>query len=196
MKKLAYLFSFLLVIGVLSSQATYAQNAHTITKKEKRRIERLRKEKEKKMQRAASRTYLMELLKHKYFVFQADYVISPGGTAYVVSPDINFLAVEGNKMVVQFGLNGVIGLNGVGGITARGTTMNYKFEPGIKKNNMTVVTDMSLDGPGLPPHLIMNVSDDGTGQLNIQLNNGRMITLYGQVVSPKKATIFVGQSLF
>lgn len=195
MKKFAYFIGMLLVLSILFGQAADAQNVKSMTKKEQKRIEKLRKEKEKNMKRATSRNYYMELLKKKYFVFQADYVITPRGTSFVLSPDINFFSVVGKKVVLQFGLDGVIGLNGVGGITARGTTMNYKFLPG-KKNNMFISTDVSLVGPGLPPHITMNVADDGTGQLTIQLNSGRIITLYGQVVSPKKASIFVGQSIF
>ncbi|MBN2614321.1 MAG: DUF4251 domain-containing protein [Bacteroidales bacterium] len=195
MKKIAYFVGMFLVMAVLFGQTADAQNAMILSKKEQKRIEKLRKEKERNMKRAASRTYYMELLKKKYFVFQADYVITPRGTSFVVSPDINFFSVVGNKVIIQFGLDGVIGPNGVGGITARGTIMNYKLVPG-KKNNMYISTDVSLVGPGLPPHITMNVADDGTGQLTIQLNNGRIITLYGQVVSPKKASIFVGQSIF
>lgn len=195
MKKIAYFIGMLLVMALLSGQTADAQNVKHMTKKEQKRIEKLRKEKEKNMKLAASRTYYMELLKKKFFVFQADYVITPRGTSYVLSPDINFLSVVGNKMIVQFGLDGVIGYNGVGGITAKGTTMNYKFTTG-KKNNMFISTDMSLIGPGLPPHITMNVADDGIGQLTIQLNSGRIITLYGQVVSAKKASIYVGQSIF
>ncbi|MBN2638427.1 MAG: DUF4251 domain-containing protein [Bacteroidales bacterium] len=195
MKKLAYLLSFLFVISIMSVQTLDAQNVHVLSKKEKKRIEKLRKEKERNMKRAASRTYYMELLKQKYFVFQADYVITPRGTSFVLSPDINFFSVHGNKVIIQLGLDGAIGPNGVGGITVNGSTMNYKFIPG-NKNNMMISTDVSLVGPGLPPHVTMNVADDGTGQLTIQLGNGRILTLYGQVVSPKKASIFVGQSIF
>lgn len=193
MKKTAFIVG-LLFMFFLSFQSLEAQNTHFLSKKEKRHIERLRKEKERSMQRAASRTYMIELLKNKYFTFQADYLITSYGNSLILDPSINFLSVDGNQMILQFGLDGRIGLNGVGGITARGTTLNYSFKPG--KNNLTVITDMNLFGPGLPPHINLNVTDDGTGELTIQFGNGNVITMYGQVVSPRKASVFVGQSLF
>lgn len=195
MKKLVYFLSLVLVFGFLVSGQGYAQNFQ-LTKKEKRRLEHLRKEKERKMDRATSRIYYSQLLKNKYFVFTADYLIGPEGTAFVVSQDINFLSVNGNKVILQFGREGFVGWNGVGGITARGTLMGYRFNPGKHKNSMTVTTNVNLIGPGLPPHIYINVSDDGTAQLNIQPGGGGMITMYGQIVSPKKAGIFVGQSIF
>ncbi len=195
MKKLVYFLGMFLVAGILSIQVGVAQNTGSLTKQEKNKIEKLRKEKEKKMQRALSKAYYAKLLKEKYFVFMADYVVGPNGTAFVVSPDINFFSVNGNNVVIQFGMEGVVGLNGVGGITARGTILDYKFNQG-KKNNMSVTTDINLIGPGLPPHIYINVSDDGTAQLNMQTGNGALITMYGQIVSPRKAVIFTGQSIF
>lgn len=196
MKKLVYFIGVLLVFSVLSGQTTYAQHTKTLSKKEKRRIERLRKEKAKEKNLAASRAHYMEMLKNKDFVFQADYVITPRGTTYTLSPDINFLAVVGNRMIVQFGLDGYPGPNGAGGITVKGHPKGYTFTPGKKKNNMSVTSNMILIGPGQPPHIGLTVSDDGTGQLQVQLGYGRTLILHGQLITPKKAKIFVGQSLY
>ncbi|HDO06230.1 MAG TPA: DUF4251 domain-containing protein [Bacteroidetes bacterium] len=195
MKKLIYFISIFLVAGLLFGEVAYAQSKE-LTKKEKHHLERLRKKKERSMKRAISREYYTKLLKEKYFVFQADFLIGAHGESFVLSPDINFMSVNGNKVILQFGFNNAIGWNGVGGITVRGTLSNYQVHLGKKKNNLSMSTNMYLIGPGLPPGISLNVSDDGTAQLMVQPAGGPPFVVYGQIVSPKKANIFVGQSLF
>ena len=195
MKKLIYLIGIFLIAGLLFGEVAYGQN-QVLTKKGKHHLELLRKKKERSMQREISRKYYTQLLKEKYFVFQADFLTGPRGASYILSPDINFMSVNGNNVVLQFGFEGAIGWNGVGGITVRGTLSGYQVFPGKKKNNLYMTTNINLIGPGLPPNISMNVSDDGTAQLTIQPAGGGPIIVYGQIVSPKKANIFIGQSLF
>ncbi len=195
MKKLIYFIGIFLIAGLLFGGVAYAQN-QTPTKKEKHHLEQLRKKKERSMKREISRKYYTQLLKEKYFVFQADFLTGPQGASFILSPDINFMSINGNNVVLQFGFNGVIGWNGVGGITVRGTLSDYQVHLGKKKNNLYMTTNVNLIGPGLPPNIYLNVSDDGTAQLTIQPAGGAPIMVYGQIVSPKEADIFIGESLF
>ncbi len=195
MKKLIYFTGIFLLAGLLFGEVAYAQN-QVLTKREKRQLEQLRKKKERSMKRKTSREYYTKLLKEKYFVFQADFLIGAHGESFVLSPDINFMSVNGNKVILQFGSNEAIGWNGVGGITVRGTLSNYQVHLGNKKNNLSLSTNLNLIGPGIPPGISLNVSDDGTAQLLVQPAGGNPFVVYGQIVSPKKANIFVGQSLF
>ena len=195
MKKLIYFIGIFLIAGLLFGEVAYAQNQE-LTKKEKHHLEQLRKKKERSMKREISREYYTKLLKEKYFVFQADFLTVPQGTSFILSPDINFMSVNGNNIILQFGFNGAIGWNGVGGVTVRGTLSDYQVHLGKKKNNLSMTTNMYLIGPGLPPNISLNVSDDGTAQLIIQPAGSAPIMVYGQIVSPKEADIFIGQSLF
>jgi len=195
MKKLMYYIGIFLLAGFMMGQTAYAQTT-TLTKKEKRHLEQLRKKKERTMQRQASRKYYLQLLEHKYFVFEADYLTGPGGASFILTPDINFMSVDGNRAVLQFGFEGAIGWNGLGGITVNGTLQGYQVLVGKKKNNINVTAQMIPAGPGLPPDITLNVSDDGTAQLYLQPAGSGPIILYGQIVSPKKANIFIGTSLF
>ncbi len=195
MKKLSYLIGIFIFAGLLFGGVTFAQNQN-LSKRQKHHLEQLRKKKERTMQREVSREYYTQLLKEKYFVFQGDYLVGQEGNSFILSPDINFMSVNGNNIILQFGFNGAIGWNGVGGITVRGTLQGYQLHAGKKKNNLSMSTNVNLIGPGLPPTITMNVSDDGTAELIVQPAGGGPIIVYGQIVSPKKADIFVGQSLF
>jgi hypothetical protein len=194
MKKIANFIGILLLALALSGQTAWAQHQQ-LTKKEKRHLEQMRKKKERTLEHQASRAYYMELLSKKYFVFEADYLVGPEGQSFILTPNINFMSVNGNNVVLQFGFDGVVGWNGVGGITVRGNLSNYKVDT-TRRNNLMVTTDVNLIGPGLPPHITLNVSDDGTAFLTILPATGGPINVYGQIFSPQKAAIFEGQSLF
>ncbi len=195
MKRIGYLLGIFLLGCLLNSPAAMAQT-QTLTKKEKRHLEQLRRKKEKTKQREASHAYYLQLVQKKYFVFEADYLTDTRGNSFILSPDINFMKVTGDSVVLQFGFDNLIGWNGVGGITVRGTLYHYQVQEGKKNSGINVRTDMRIIGPGLPPHITLYVSDDGTGQLTIVTGDGTQLTLYGRVMSPDEATIFQGASLF
>ncbi|VAW29561.1 hypothetical protein MNBD_BACTEROID07-1800 [hydrothermal vent metagenome] len=195
MKKLIYIIGIFLIAGLVFAEVANAQNKG-LTKKEKHRLEQLRKKKERSMKRTISREYYTKLLKEKYFVFQADFLIGPRGTSFVLSPNINFMSVDGDNVILQFGFEDAIGWNGVGGITVRGTLSDYQVHPGKKKNNLSMSSNIYLIGPGLPPSISLNVSDDGTAQLVVQPAGEPPFIVYGQIVSHKEAAIYIGQSLF
>lgn len=196
MKKIVYYFGMLFLVFVFSGQTALAQTAKTPSKKDSRKLERMRIQKEKDRTRVSSKLYYQSLLKGEHFVFQSDYFIGPNGYSHIVDPSLNFLSVNGSNAIVQLGLDGMVGSNGVGGVTARGSVLDYNFDQGKNLNSMVVDADMNLIGTGFPKYVHLDVSDDGTGRMTLQLGNGRSLTMYGQVVSQKKASIFVGQSIF
>ncbi len=195
MKRVKYFMGIILVAGLLSASTTVAQ-AQTLTKKEKRHLEQMRRRKEKSEQREISHAYYLQLVKKRYFVFQADYLTDTQGNSFILSPDINFWRVSGDSTVLQLGFDNVIGWNGVGGITVRGTLFHYQVQEGKKGSGINLHTDVKIIGPGLPPHLTLYVSDDGTAQLTIVTGTGVQITLFGRIFSPARADIFQGVSQF
>lgn len=195
MKRIVYFLSFVLVLAFLSRGIVNGQNSE-ITRKDKKKLEHLRKEKMRKADQTASREYYSELLQKKYFVFTADFAINDEGVSFITNPELNFVSVMGDTVTFQFGRDNAIGWNGVGGVTTHGTLVNYKFVPGNKKNGMTVNSDARMNGPMQPPHFSLYVSDDGTAQLIIQFGNGETVTLSGRIYSPGNSGVFVGQSLF
>ncbi len=193
MKKLRIFAGILALAGMLLWQPVQAQ---TLSKKDKRQVEKMRRKKEKTKEKEAAHAYYLELLKKKYFVFQADYLTDTQGNSFILNPTLNFMSVTGDNAVLQFGFDNLIGWNGVGGITVRGKVYNYKVQEGKKGSGINMHTEVHLIGPGLPPHINLYVSDDGSAQLTLLTGMGDQITLFGTIVSPSDANIFRGTSLF
>lgn len=195
MKKVAYLFSMVLAMVFLSTGMVYSQNSK-ITRKEKRKLEHLRRKKNHKMDLALSVQYYKNLLKKKYFVFTADFVVNDEGISFVTDPQINFVSVIGDSVTFQLGRDGRIGWNGVGGITAHGRLQDYKFNPGNKKRGMIVSSSAIMNGPFQPPNFTLYVSEDGTAQMVLQLGNGEILNLSGRIYSPGNSGVYEGESMF
>jgi hypothetical protein len=195
MKKIAYILNMVLVMIFLSTGMVYSQNIR-ISRKERRKLEHLRKKKNHKKDLLLSKQYYYNLLKKKYFVFTADFAVNDEGVSFVTNPQINFVSVIGDSITFQFGRDGRIGWNGVGGITAHGTVNDYKFNPGNKKGGMIVTSSAIMNGPTLTPSFTLYVSDDGTAQLVLQTGNGEILTLTGRIYSPQNSGVFEGESMF
>ncbi len=198
MKRVTYFLGLLLAFVFLSSGAAYSQKASIMTRKEKKNLEHLRKKKNEQADRSLSREYYAQLLQKKYFVFTADFAMNDEGFTFVTDPTINFLSVIGDTLTFQFGRNGHVGLNGVGGVTLHGKVVDYKFNPGKphRKSGMIVTSDAQMRAPIMPPHFVLYVSDDGTAQLALTLGNGEMITYSGRIYSPGNSGVYEGSSLF
>ena len=68
-----------------------------------------------------------QAIEMKNFILEADHVMFKYGTTAFVSPNTNFVAVKGNKAVVQVAFNiPISGPNGLGGITVNGNISRYK----------------------------------------------------------------------
>ena len=99
-----------------------------------------------------------QAIEMKNFILEADHVMFKYGTTAFVSPNTNFVAVKGNKAVVQVAFNiPISGPNGLGGITVNGNISGYK-QTTDKKGNISV--SMNVMGVGI------------SAQVNIRLNKG------------------------
>ncbi len=186
-----------MALTVQPVQSSFAQATHKLTKKEQRKLERKKKNEAKEKKAMEERMQYAKMLKEKNFVFQADQLMGPRGESYSVSSDINFLAVLHNKVVFQFGFEGITGWNGVGGFTLKGTSKDYKFYPGKKRNSQLMVRSKVLPHIGNgSAYFQLSVMDNGRAQLNIMMSNGGILEMWGRIVSNDKAHIFVGQTPF
>ncbi|WP_044206359.1 DUF4251 domain-containing protein [Flammeovirga sp. OC4] len=139
MKKILFNVFALLVVMCISFTNTFAQETSEkpLTEKEQRKLDRKKaKEERKKAKQLAKKQakaeeearYKMafEAMKTQNFVLQANQVYDRYGNIAQVTNTINFIKMEGNSCVVQLGFEGIVGYNGVGGITLDGKISDLK----------------------------------------------------------------------
>lgn len=131
----------------------------------------------------------------KAFTLEADQVVFKyGQTAYVTS-NTNFVAVDGDKAVVQIAFNiPVSGPNGLGGITVDGTVSRYETRKD-KKGNMYV--SMNVMGIGISARVDINVMQ-GSNRASVTVSpnfNSNRLTLNGVLLPKERSNVFKGTSL-
>ncbi len=194
MKKFIYFLGLLFIITLSLPNTGMAQKKQ-ITKKEQRKLEKQKKKEKREKRSLSSRKYYAKLIKNKQFVFQATRLYDSYGHYYSVTPDINFVAIKGNKIILQFGFQGVLGWNGVGGFTAEGFLTDYRFNTG--KNNkqaLTVTAHIQPKYGGASPYFTMNISNDGSADIQVTLENGGLLRMGGQVYAPSQSSVYKGQT--
>ncbi|MBB3698302.1 DUF4251 domain-containing protein [Flammeovirga yaeyamensis] len=125
--------TFLLLFTFMGSFSAFAQEAQEkpLTEKEQRKLARKKaKEERKKAKELAKQQAKAEeqarlamakqAMQDQQFVLQANQVYDRYGNVAQVTNNINFIKMEKENCVVQLGFEGIVGYNGVGGITLDG----------------------------------------------------------------------------
>ncbi len=173
----------LLIVSMFISAATMAQEVK-LSKKEQKKLAKEQKKAEKEAENQREYELTLALAESQRFVFQATNI-----SGEAVTPRLNFLIVEGNKMVFQLAIGSEIGgWNGIGGITVKGYVDSYKVTP-PKSNKKPIRINLN----GTPEKynrstpFILNLYGDQYADLVI---GG--ISLRGSILKPEEAKLFVG----
>jgi len=123
-----------------------------------------------------------QAIEMKNFILEADHVMFKYGTTAFVSPNTNFVAVKGNKAVVQVAFNiPISGPNGLGGITVNG--------------NISV--SMNVMGVGISAQVNIRLNK-GSNNASVDISpnfNSNNFSLTGSLLPMAKANVFKGNSL-
>ena len=135
-----------------------------------------------------------QAIEAKEFVLEADQVSFKSGSTAQVSSNTNFVAVQGDKAVVQVAFDiPVSGPNGLGGVTVSGSTSDYR-QSVDKKGNIRV--SMNVIGTGISAQVYINLPNGGNqASVDISPNfNSRRITLRGELLPLSEGNIFQGRT--
>ena len=132
-----------------------------------------------------------QAIEMKNFILEADHVMFKYGTTAFVSPNTNFVAVKGNKAVVQVAFNiPISGPNGLGGITVNGNISGYK-QTTDKKGKISV--SMNVMGVGISAQV-----NKGSNNASVDISpnfNSNNFSSTGSLLPMAKANVFKGNSL-
>lgn len=184
MKKLSVLSMLLLLICMGSVQA---QTVKEMTRKEKKT--------EQKLLDQMLFDEAKQAIEMKNFILEADQVMFKYGTTAFVSPNTNFVAVKGDKAVVQVAFNiPISGPNGLGGVTVNGDISGYK-QTTDKKGNISV--SMTVMGIGISAQVNIRLyKGSNSASVDISPNfNSNNFSLTGNLLPMAKANVFKGNSL-
>jgi len=162
---------------------------------EKQKLSRKERKEQRKQQELAQKKAILELIHSKMWVIEAHTVFDRYSQSYQLNPSINFVGVKENEGALQLGFDGLIGWNGVGGVTIDGTVTKYEVKEG--KNNTAPSVTLRFQGRGIGSAMI-NITVNISGQATARVNGdfGDRITFAGNIKSLEESIVYKGQSLF
>ena len=159
---------------------------NSVSKKE------LREERRKEQNSRDSVSHVMAVrgLKAGSWVFSATSITATGGPDVVVQPGVNFIKVEGEDMIFQTSTGFGGGPNNMGGITFRATVRDKKIE--TDKHGDTVCT-FRFNGTAINGKVSVTLPDKSpSAYAYVNFDNGRTLSMNGQILPVSKAKVSVG----
>ncbi len=157
----------------------------------------LKKEKKeaKKAARAAERVAVVlaanELLINKTWVLEASRLRDRRGSNFFnLDANLNFVTCEIEKGTIQLAFDGLIGWNGVGGVTLEGRYTTYTVkEP--KKEGQGATLQATISGTRGVATLFLTVRADEV-EAKLSGNWGTQLTFFGKLVHPSQSNAYKG----
>ena len=176
-----------LVISLAVINTSEAQEKQKLSKKEKKEL--------KKQEQLKAKKEVVDLLNSRKWVIEAHTVFDRYNQSYQLNPTLNFVGINGEEGAIQLGFDGLIGWNGVGGITLDGKVTQYEVKVGKEKASPTVTLRFRGRGVGSAT-LFITVNSSKQATARVSGDFGGRITFAGIIKSLEESTVYKGQSLF
>jgi len=192
MKTATLFITLFICISFGGNAQTENPDNQSLSKEEKKAIRKAKKEEDKRKREEALINY-EKYAEAREWVVEAHTVFDKQGQSYQMDPSINFVAVTGEETTIQLSFTGLIGWNGVGGITLEGKIGKYEYSNDGKSVNIT----MSAMGAGLGiVDIFLTVMGDGNGRVSVSGNWGDRFTFQGKFVSLAESSIYKGTTTY
>ena len=181
----------LLLLVSLMALPAYTQE---LSAREKRKLAREMKKEEEAKALEESAIMVAAMIENATFVLEATQLRDKQGQSIIVTPTLNFVAVDSTNGVLQVGDDAGVGPNGVGGVTVEGNVAEYKFT----KNDRNGTYNVTYFVQSPVGTYDVRISAFRNGRAEATLSNatwGGRITYSGQLIPPMVSRVYKGMSL-
>jgi hypothetical protein len=190
MKRYVLLFwTSLVVLGA------FAQEENSVDSKTTKKLTREQKKEQKKVEEDATARIVADMVNHRQFVLEANYLSNQRGERAVVSSNINFIAIDSNRITIQLGsVSGIGGSNGMGGVTADGTITKFEIKKMGRSGDIYYIQVYTMTHIG-SYDILFTVSPNGNADATVGGNWGGKLNYHGTLVPLNKSRVFKGMSI-
>ncbi len=185
--------NIIIILSIIAGMAFTAMPVQAQSNRQLRKAERAERKQQEARQREKAHQQILSLIKDKNFVLEAHTVYDRRQNTYSVSPQLNFVALNGNKATIQLGNAGGVGSNGVGGITIDGSVASYEVRD--RKGSVSLIAQISSAALGNAT-LTMNVFGDGMARARVRGSFGSEVTFAGNLADPANSLVYKGAPVF
>ncbi|MEN7547073.1 DUF4251 domain-containing protein [Rapidithrix thailandica] len=185
--KLSQLLLLLGLMGLLlgCAKKQYDYVGKEITKRE------AKEQKQKEMQERKQE--MLEMLRQKKFALEAHTLYDRYSNSYPMNSATNFISVDSANAVIQFAFDGIVGWNGIGGVTLEGRVNHIE----IKELKNSIAVDLRISGASSGFLTIgMSVMPNGNATSTVRGSFGGRFSFKGQVVSLDKSRVYKGSTSY
>lgn len=195
MKKILFLvatFSILCTSCGVNSPNSGSSNMSREERNAQRQAQKAKEEAEDQAWHQAA----VQAIKERSFVLEADRIEFKRGQFVYVTPNTNFVSLDGDHAVVQLAFNtAYAGPNGIGGITVDGTASGVEVKTD-KKGNVNI--KMMVQGSAISASVTIRMaagSNKATATVSPNFNSNR-ISFTGTLYPTSESNVFKGRTLF
>ena len=173
------LLGFLLLF---SSTIALSQDKNESRKEKK---EKKAKENQEKIEK------LYALVSSRKFIVEATNVYGNSGDNYTVNPSTNYFLVDSSRTTIQLSFDGLIGWNGVGGVTSDGKIDKFELSE-LKSGKPIMVNGMIIARAGGNIQFVMYVNSEGMTNIELSGNWANTINFQGRLLTLAESKVFKG----
>lgn len=190
MRKYLFMLAAVMLLAASANSQYYNQKtAEKLSKKEQRMLRKEENRKAFELNKAIGKN----LIENRDFVLQADRLSSKTGPIVAVSRQTNFIMINGEDMVIQYGLNNAqIGLNGVGGITLEGKIKN--FEAKDRGEGKPFMVNVQFYTPYLNGIATVQINVKGNRADATLMTQGRQLNFEGGFASQEQSGVALAKT--
>ncbi len=155
---------------------------------------RAKHKQQKQLQRDTLRAIQEGWANNKTFVIEATQVFGKKGQMLQLTPSSNFVYVNGDQAILQLSFNGLVGWNGIGGITVKEKINNYKNDS--ENNNKPICIQMSIQASEGFKDVSIWIYSSGSGEAQITDVKSNRIRFTGDIVRLEESRVFIGNTRF
>lgn len=182
MKKLVFLIVIILSAGFVFGQQT---------KEERKAARKARKAEQHKIAMENSQR-LKAIVESKMFVLEAHTLFDRGGLTYNLNKTTNFVGFDGKNSTVQLAFDGLIGWNGIGGVTIDGTISQLEIVGKEDKPEFSVNVTVNNKVGGLVT-MVFRISSDGSSRVDLSGSFGQRLSFQGYIVALSESRVYKGR---
>lgn len=195
MKKLIAL-TILVWMGAIANgvMAQESKTTPNLNRKALKEAEKAREKAEEKALEQLRYENALKALNENQFAIEANQAIFRNGESAYVTPNTNFVIVDGDKGTVQVAFNTTYpGPNGIGGVTVDGSVSNFKKKTDRRGN---INCSFNIQGIGISAQVYFTLVK-GSSEITININpnfNSNTLTLNGTIMPLNESNVFKGRS--
>ena len=189
LKYVIFFWMSLVVIG------TYAQEENSVDSKTTKKLTKQQKIEQKKVEEEALAKMVAQMVQDRQFVLEANYLSNQMGQRIVVSSNINFIAVDSNKITIQLAsVSGVGGMNGMGGVTTDGTISKFEIRKSGRSNDVYTIQVYTMTHIG-SYDILFTITSGGNADASIGGSWSGKLNYHGYIVPLHKSKVFKAMSI-